>query len=264
MVDRLIQYKLGLFGHPVMHSQSPQIHAEFAKQFGLNIEYQLIDATEDTLSTKFKEWIKTAHGCNITVPHKNSVKPLVDKLTERAEHAGAVNTVYWRDEQLIGDNTDGDGLILDLKNKNVTLKDAQVLILGAGGAVQGIIPSLLSEAVSDIHILNRDTSKAANLATLFDRCKVATETNQFSYDLIIHATSMGHLKLCPELNQHWFKEGTVAYDLSYGIAAEPFLAAAKAGGVESAYDGIGMLFGQAALAFELWFGKTPRINIPKP
>ena len=253
-------FHLGLFGHPVKHSQSPVIHAEFAQQFGIELDYQLIDATAAELPQKFREWIKTAHGCNITVPHKNNIMPLLDHCTQRAQLSQAVNTVYWQDGTLWGDNTDGGGLVLDLQNKHIPLAGAQVLIIGAGGATQGIIPSLLNQGVEAIEIMNRDLRKAEKLALQFPRCDVFTTNGTGDYDLIIHATSMGHQGLAPELIAAWFHDETIAYDLSYGAAAEPFLTAAKACGAEKTYDGLGMLYGQAALAFEIWFGHRPKIK----
>lgn len=252
-------YQLGLFGHPVKHSQSPLIHAEYAKQFGIKLDYQLLDVTTTELPDKFKQWINTAHGCNVTVPHKNNIIPLLDHYTERARLAQAVNTVFWQDNELWGDNTDGDGLVLDLESKNITLKDALVLLIGAGGAAQGIIPSLLNQNIQGIELKNRNREKANKMAAQFnsDQVCVAGLKMPCPYDLIIHATSMGHQGLCPELKNDWFHNKTVAYDLSYGEVAEPFLSAVRAHGVKQAYDGIGMLHRQAALAFQLWFDKYP-------
>lgn len=253
---------MGLLGHPVKHSQSPVIHAKFAQQFGIELDYQLIDATAAELPQKFGEWIKTAHGCNVTVPHKNHIMSLLDHQTEKAHLTQAVNTVYWQDGELWGDNTDGGGLLLDLQNKLIPLVGAEILIIGAGGATQGIIPSLLSQGVNSIQIINRDFTKAEKLANQFHRCHALKTNGTDAYDLIIHATSMGHQGLAPELIEQWFHDKTIAYDLSYGSAAEPFLTAAKACGADKTYDGLGMLYGQAALAFEIWFGKRPEIKLP--
>ncbi len=262
MVEPIKKYQLGLFGHPVKHSQSPKIHQGFADQFGIYLDYQLIDANPDELPAKFKDWIKTAHGCNITVPHKTSIMPLLDHYTEKAHLCQAVNTVFWRDGELWGDNTDGDGLILDLQTKGVDLQGLTVLIIGAGGATQGIIPSLLDQRVMEIAIKNRNTEKASWLADQFKKCHVAGLKTSYDFDLIIHATSMGHHGLSPELKEHWFCDETIAYDLSYGDAAKPFLEAARACGAKQTYDGLGMLYGQAALAFERWFGQRPEVVLP--
>lgn len=261
MAEPIKKYKLGLLGHPVAHSQSPRIHAEFAQQFGIQLDYELIDVSVDELQQKFKDWIRNAYGCNITVPHKQNIIPFLDHCTERARLAQAVNTVFWRNGELWGDNTDGDGLILDLENKGVVLSDAQILIIGAGGATQGIIPSLLAQGVAHIDIKNRDNEKAKNLEKQYERCAAIGTKNLTAknYNLIIHATSMGHHGLSPELQHDWIDSKTVVYDLSYGQAAEPFLKAAKALGAKQAFDGLGMLIGQAALAFEIWFERRPEI-----
>ncbi len=263
MVEPVKKHQLALFGHPVAHSQSPKIHTDFAKQFGIQLTYQLIDATDTELPYKFSEWIKHAHGCNVTVPHKKNIMPLLDHYTEKAHLAQAVNTVFWQKGELWGDNTDGDGLILDLKNKEVDLSEKNILIIGAGGATQGIIPSLLQQEITSIDIHNRSRKKANALAAQFstERVSVAGLKMPYAYDLIIHATSMGHQGLAPDMNPHNFHEETIAYDLSYGSAAEPFLNICKSMGVKLAYDGLGMLYGQAALAFEIWFGKKPTIKL---
>ncbi len=262
MVEPIRKYQLGLFGHPVAHSQSPKIHTEFAQQFGIQLDYQLIDATAAELPPKFNHWIKTAHGCNITVPHKQNIMPLLDHYTERAHLTQAVNTVYWKKGELWGDNTDGDGLVLDLQKKGVKLEGKHVLVIGAGGAAQGIIPSLITQGVSRISIKNRNFQKAIKLSENFENCYVSDDKENHCYGLIIHATSMGHYGLHPELQTSWFHENTIVYDLSYGKAAKPFLAAAKTLGCNQVYDGLGMLCGQAALAFEIWFGKKPNITLP--
>ncbi len=263
MAESLKKHQLALFGHPVAHSLSPKIHAEFAEQFGLQLTYQLIDATTTELPNKFTAWIQNAHGCNITVPHKKSIMPMLDHYTEKAHLAQAVNTVYWHQGELWGDNTDGDGLVLDLKNKGVELSGKNILIIGAGGAAQGIIPSLIQQDVSHINITNRNRERADLLAVQFNSARISAAGLKmpYEYDLIIHATSMGHMGLAPELNVHNFHEDTITYDLSYGSAAEPFLDASKSMGVKQAYDGLGMLYGQAALAFDIWFGKKPTIKL---
>ncbi len=252
---------MALFGQPVKHSQSPKIHQGFAAQFGLAIDYQLIESSAESLHDKVKGFFaEGGHGANITVPHKQNIMPILDGLTDRAAQAGAVNTLFKRNDQLWGDNTDGDGLVMDLRSKNINLDNAQVLIIGAGGATQGIIPSFLKAGVAEITIQNRSQEKAQQLAALFPRCQ-SEDHLEGAYDLVIHATSMGHHGLCPELQSHWFGDQTIAYDLSYGQAAEPFLEAARSLNARTVHDGLGMLYGQAALAFEIWTGHSPNIDL---
>ncbi|WP_179952236.1 shikimate dehydrogenase [Marinicella rhabdoformis] len=255
-------YQLALFGHPVAHSQSPKIHQGFAAQFDLNIEYHLIDVEKDILWAQVHQFFaQDGKGANITVPHKQHIIPALDAITERAELAGAVNTLFIQNNQLWGDNTDGAGFVLDLKSKGITIKGQSILIIGAGGASKGIIPALLTECPNSIHITNRTQAKAIELANQFDSCSaVNIDTTGPSYDLIIHATSIGHQGLCPHLNSDWFNEHTTAYDLSYGQAAKPFLDTAKTLGAKASHGGLGMLYGQAALAFEIWFNKKAKID----
>lgn len=253
--------KLALFGQPVKHSQSPKIHQGFAAQFGLNIDYQLIETNAKDLHDKVKQFFAAGgQGANVTVPHKQNIIPLLNGLSDRAQQAGAVNTLFKKGDLLWGDNTDGDGLVMDLQNKGIELSESSVLTIGAGGAVQGIIPALLDSGVAQIDIQNRSAEKAAALAEKFNRCSAYTKNIQ-PYDLIIHATSMGHHGLSPALHQNWFAKHTIAYDLSYGSAAAPFLNAANAQGIKAAYDGLGMLYSQAALAFEIWFKNKPTSSV---
>jgi len=264
MVDRLISYQLGLLGHPVGHSQSPQIHAAFARQFGLHINYQLMDVEADQLTSVLQEFMTTAHGCNITLPHKQRVVSLLDQVSERAQQVNAVNTIYWRDGQLCGDNTDGPGLILDLTQvKKWQLKNKRILIIGAGGAVAGIIPSLLTANPAQITISNRSHEKAQQLAQDFNiDCASFADLNQLpSQDLIIHGTSMGHHGHSPTVPENIIHADTFAYDLSYGDAAKPFLSNMQSLGCAFTSDGLGMLYGQAVLAFNIWFKKMPDLKL---
>ena len=255
-------YQLALFGHPVKHSHSPQIHQEFARQFGLDIEYQLIDVTTDELHRRVHQFFdQGGHGANVTVPHKQAVMAVTDQLTERAQQAAAVNTLFKQDGQIWGDNTDGDGLINDLLNKNILTKKKHILIIGAGGAVQGILPSLLKTKPEAIYIHNRTQTKAQKLAATSSRCHAINENeiNQ-PFDLIINGTSLGHQGKSPELKPSWIDHHTTIYDLTYGKAAMNFLQQAINLDAKNAYDGLGMLHHQAALAFYQWFRHMPTLN----
>lgn len=256
-------HRLALFGHPVKHSLSPEIHRGFARQFNLNIQYDLIDVSADRLEHSVRDFFdRGGHGANITVPYKQSVLLLAEQLTNRAHQAGSVNTLYKERDQLWGDNTDGDGLINDFKGKHITTKNKRLLIIGAGGAVQGILPSLLKTQPDAIYIHNRSIEKAQHLANRSKRCHVLTSCVQSTaFDLVIHGTSLGHVGQSPSLKKEWFKNDTTVYDLSYGEAAEPFLNKVRALGVQRRYDGLGMLYHQAALAFYCWFNHRPKITM---
>ena len=256
-------YQLALFGHPVKHSQSPQIHQEFARQFGLDIEYQLIDVTTDELHRRVHQFFdQGGHGANVTVPHKQAVMAVTDQLTERAQQASAVNTLYLKDNQLWGDNTDGDGLVNDFKQKEIQTNNRHLLIMGAGGAVQGILPALLATGPQQIFIQNRTPEKAQRLANQSPQCRIlSSDIDNGAFDVIINGTSMGHHGISPPLKAEWINPQTRIYDLSYGQAARAFLHQAVQMGAEKVYDGIGMLHHQAALAFNQWFDHMPELNI---
>lgn len=253
-------FQLALFGHPVKHSLSPQIQQNFAQQFNLKINYQLIDVRGDQLIQKVHEFFdQGGHGANITVPHKQSIMTVTDHLTERAQQAGAVNTLFKKKQQLWGDNTDGAGLLNDFNDKNISIKNKRILIIGAGGAVQGVLPNMVQSQPKSIHISNRTLKKAEKLAQSSNLCHALSDTPiNTSFDVIINATSLGHQGQSPDLEPEWLSLNTIAYDLSYGAAAQPFLTKCKSMGIQQSYDGIGMLHHQAALAFALWFNHIPK------
>lgn len=255
MAEQIAQ--LALFGQPVKHSLSPTIHQQFAAQFKLRIDYQLIECTAEQLTEKIHLFFDNGGiGANITVPHKQAAGKLASKLTANAQAANAVNTLFKQNHQLHGDNTDGQGLLNDFKQKHISLQAKNILIIGAGGAAQGIIPILLQQQPTMLHIQNRTHHKAQQLAKQHPICQAITGSDHHRYDLIINATSIGHLGQAPSINKQWFKPQTIAYDLSYGNAAQPFIQATKPLTAQS-HDGTGMLICQAALSFQKWFNKMP-------
>jgi len=257
-------YKLALFGHPVKHSLSPQIHKQFAKQFNLNIDYQLIDVEpEDFLQQVVAFFHAGGHGANVTLPHKQQARTIVSKISKLAKLSQAVNTLYLNQQsEICGDNTDGYGFIADLiKRCQFNCKDKNILVLGAGGAAQGIVPTILSQKPANIIIANRSLDNAQKIAK-YQKTQALTfeqlaESKQ-AFDLIIHASSIGHHGKTLEFNQSHIHKNTICYDLSYAKAAVPFLLFARKQGVMKTYDGIGMLIEQAAKSFEIWFGKKPK------
>jgi shikimate dehydrogenase len=254
-----------VIGHPIAHSQSPRIHALFAKQTGESLSYDATDVPPAELARSFKAFF--AHGgkgMNVTVPHKERVKSLVDKLSARARLAGAVNTVAKLSSgELLGDNTDGEGLVTDLvDNLCADLEEARILILGAGGATRGIVPALLRAAPQLITISNRTARTAHELAEHFDKDGTVVgcgydELPIKAYDIVIHATSAGLAGELPEFPDTVIGAYSFCYDLSYAASDTPFVAKAKSLGCETSYDGLGMLVEQAAAAFELWRGVRP-------
>lgn len=256
-------YQLALFGHPVHHSLSPQIHQQFAQQFDLSIVYDLIDVLEVDLEDRVLKFFKDGgYGANVTLPHKQAVMNCIERSSDLARQAGAVNTLYRDDKKVLnGDNTDGIGFINDLSKRcGFDCKDKKILILGAGGATQGIVPAILLNSPRQIVIANRSVEKAEKIAT-HNCCQAISfdELNELdeSFDLIIHSSSLGHQgKTLKFLPKH-FHDETLCYDLSYAKAAEPFLEFCHSIGVQSTYDGLGMLIEQAACSFNLWFGLKP-------
>lgn len=261
MTDKI--YNLALFGCPVQHSMSPLIHQQFAQQFGLKIDYQLIEVeSEDFLQSMIGFFHTGGKGANVTLPHKQQAKNIVTHLSDSARISQAVNTLSQnKNLEICGDNTDGLGFIADLEKRcNIDLKNKKVLILGAGGATQGIVPTIMLQKPDELVIVNRTLAKAKRI-TVYENSK-AIDFEQLSqstqtYDLIVHASSLGHQGKTLKFDQKQIHKETVCYDLSYGKAAIPFLKLASNVGVTKRYDGIGMLIEQAALSFEIWFGLKP-------
>ncbi|AGH82509.1 shikimate 5-dehydrogenase [Psychromonas sp. CNPT3] len=252
-----------VFGNPISHSKSPFIHAQFAQQTSQNMDYQAIEASvddfENTLNTFFKN---SGKGCNITLPFKIRAFEYAHKVTPRAQLAGAVNTLKLTDDGLlIGDNTDGAGLILDLNNHHVDLQNKRILLLGAGGAARGVCGALLEAQPSELVIANRTHRKAQDLATIFhDHGTVnAIKFNDLKgeFDLIINSTSASLKGEVPPISPSLIHPETAIYDMMYSNEATAFNLWAKAHGARLILDGLGMLVGQAAESFALWRGLKP-------
>ena len=252
--------KFAVIGNPIAHSKSPQIHQAFAQQFNINLSYERILAPLNEFAETLSHFQKIGGiGVNITVPFKIEAAQLVHEKTQRATAANAVNTILLG-EQWFGDNTDGEGLLNDLTiNLNLSLSNKDILILGAGGATQGILPALLSANPRSIIIANRTLATAEKLANEKSGCLACTLANipAQSYDLIINATSAGVKDENLALPGHLFKN-SICYDLGYGESAQPFLQLAQRHVAKQAWDGIGMLVEQAAAAFYWWHHKKPK------
>lgn len=252
-------------GYPVSHSRSPVIHRLFALQTDQDLQYELLQVAPSKLETAIKQFQRTGgKGLNITVPHKSEVTRLVDHLSSRANTAGAVNTLVFKDDEIIGDNTDGIGLMRDLLvNLNVNLTGASILILGAGGATRGIVAPLLDAEPKSITIANRTLSKARVLAEHFSamgsvsalRFKEVRPSS--SFDLVINATSAGVKGEVPPYPESAISDRSYCYDLSYGLTPTPFSSWAARKGAAHSVMGWGMLVEQAAESFLLWRGVRP-------
>ena len=257
--------RYGVMGYPVSHSRSPVIHRLFALQTKQELQYELLQVAPEKLEAAVRQFQRTGgKGLNITVPHKSEVAKLCDQLSERARTAGAVNTLSFRDGEISGENTDGIGLLRDLVvNLGFTLEDANILILGAGGATRGIVGPLLEMQPASLRIANRTIDKAEALADHFSRsgnvsaCRFNVVPVTEKYDLIINATSAGFKGEMPPYPAAAVSKDTLCYDLSYGLKPTPFSEWALEQGAERSVMGWGMLVEQAAESFKIWRGVRP-------
>jgi shikimate dehydrogenase len=256
----------GVAGHPVAHSWSPFIHGMFARATAQSLVYRLFDILPDDFRREtLRLFTSGVRGLNVTLPHKQAAAELVNELTPRAARAQAVNTIaFFEDTTLLGDNTDGAGLTIDLEqNLGLALADKRVLILGAGGAVRGVLGPLLERELREIVIANRTVSRARKLAAEFadlgtiNGCGFADLRGQ-PYDLIINATSASLQGQMPALPDGLVSETTVCYDMAYGRGPTPFTAWADSLHAAYATKGWGMLVEQAAESFLLWRGIRPQ------
>lgn len=257
-----------VIGHPIEHSKSPRIHAAFAKATSQRMHYAALLAPRDGLAKTWAELrANGGRGANITVPFKTEAIALCDQLSERAQLAGAVNTlIITADGQVRGDNTDGVGLVTDIRtNAGWHLAGQRVLLLGAGGAASGVVGPLLDAGISHLCIANRTLAKADRLAAIFaghgSMSTVSTSAleapnDSVSYDLIINATSASLQGQAIAIDASWYRESSAVYDMMYGFDTA-FLVWARAQHIARRRDGLGMLVEQAAEAFYLWRGVRP-------
>ena len=264
-------HRYTVFGNPIAQSMSPQIHALFAEQTHREIEYTRTLAEHATFSESVREFVQSgANGFNITAPFKQDVLPLCNQLDAAATRANAVNTVKVNtDGSLSGFNTDGSGLLTDLRdNHNVELRAATILIAGAGGATRGILLPLLEQQPAQLVVANRTLAKAEQLAVDFADCGeiIACEFGQVpdrEFDLVINATSLSLQNQKPALPQGCIGKHTVAYDLSYGKETA-FMQWSRSAGAGTTLDGFGMLLEQAADAFFIWEEVRPKTRLIAP
>lgn len=255
--------ELAVLGNPIAHSRSPDIHHLFAKQFNLAINYQKREVPLDAFAQVVRELqAKNLKGCNVTVPFKADAYRICDVVTAEAEALGVVNTLIFRDQQVLGDNTDGRGLILDLvEHLGVVLAGSRVLLLGIGGAARGVVPALLACEPECLHIWNRTEAVAQAYAADMGGVVSARRPSELlaGYDLVINATAAGLRGAVPELPPQIIDHHTFCYDLSYSPRLTPFLTWAETCGATLLADGLGMLVAQAAFSFEVWFDVFPRV-----
>jgi shikimate dehydrogenase len=257
--------KYAVIGNPVAHSQSPPIHEAFARATGQRLTYERLLAPLDGFRSEVESFARSGgRGLNVTVPFKLEAFALADAHSPRARLAGAVNTLKREGDGWYGDNTDGPGIVRDLRhNLGVTLLSRNVLVLGAGGASRGIIGSLLAERPRSLTISNRTFAKASSVAQLFAgqgpvSAAPVEELARRSFDVVINATSAGLAdKSTPPWPAAIMASGAFAYDMIYADAPTAFRTWAEANGAARTADGLGMLIEQAAESFFIWRGVRP-------
>ena len=255
-----------VFGNPIAHSKSPAIHAAFAQQTGEAIVYERRLAPLDGFALAARGFAaEGGRGANVTVPFKLDACALATELTPRAKAAGAVNTLRFDGDVILGDNTDGAGLVADIvRNAGVAVAGKRVLLLGAGGAARGVVLPLLQEQPAEIFIANRTVATAARLVEQFQDAVPAGcalraggfEQPDGVFDLVINATSASLAGDLPPVPPAVFAANTLALDMMYGAAPTVFMDFAAGNGAQ-VRDGLGMLVEQAAEAFFVWRGVRP-------
>ena len=266
--------KLAVIGKPIGHSKSPEIHQHFANQFDAKIEFRKDEVTPETLKTWLTDFFKDGgKGVSITLPLKEEALNYADEISDRARLASACNVIYAKDERLFADCTDGFGFTIDLEeNLKVPLEDKKILILGAGGAARGIIPSIIEKKPAKLKVANRTESKALLLREDLEAKVNLKEKNTIfeagdlsddfllddSYDLVINSTSIStQAGESIGLPKALFEGTKLAYDLFYSAKKTAFMQDALAAGAEKVSDGWGMLVEQGAESFRLWTNLIP-------
>lgn len=252
-----------VFGNPISHSRSPFIHQSYAKLTNQALQYSAIEAPlEGFVESTANFFAHGGKGANVTAPFKEQAFAICLQVSERAKKACAVNTlIKTANGEIHGDNTDGQGLVADLLNNAVTLANATILLVGAGGASRGVILPLLAQKPQQLVIANRTLAKAELLVSEFNHPSFAASSfedlSQQRFDVIINATSAGLTGQLPAIPTSCLSANTVCYDMVYSSQTTVFNAWAKQQGVAKTIDGLGMLVEQAAESFRLWRGVTP-------
>lgn len=263
MLQSQMSYRLCVIGNPVQHSKSPWVHNQFAQQLGISIDYTKIEPPIDGFKQCFKNFIQSGgNGANVTAPFKQDAFAIADSVSPRALIANSVNTLkIMPDSTVWGDNTDGIGLMNDIQNNiKYNLMGKVIVILGAGGAVRGILNSILDASPQKLLIINRTKEKAINLAAQFNVNTIVSGGDMHSLDnlhadVIIDGTSFGSNICLPE--SFSLAVDGLCYDLKYSSEVTNFMKWGYRHNILHVYDGLGMLIEQAAESFYLWTGYYP-------
>ncbi|MFT0544779.1 shikimate dehydrogenase [Allopusillimonas ginsengisoli] len=267
-----VPHRYAVIGNPVEHSRSPFIHGAFAQQTGKTLVYDRLLAPIDGFAQAVNDFFaQGGGGLNVTVPFKEQACKLAQQhLSSRAQLAGAVNTLWMEHGQLHGCNTDGVGLLDDLRDLGFPPRDRNVLLIGAGGAARGVIFPLLEAGCAQLRVINRSPDRAHQL-----RDHVLSHARQFRnilhagsldeaggpWDIVINATSSSLGDKPPALPPGIYASGALAYDMMYGAQPTPFMRQAASEGAAQTADGLGMLVAQAAASFLIWHGVMPDVQV---
>jgi len=257
--------RYAVFGNPIMHSKSPLIHTAFARQTSEALKYDAILVAEDDFSEAVGNFLGgVGKGLNVTIPFKEEAWALAQQHSARAKLAGAVNTLYRNAQgELCGDNTDGVGLVTDITvNHGGEIRGKTLLILGAGGAVRGVLEPILAQQPARLVIANRTLARAENLVELFAdygdiEASGFADLEGQKFDLVINGTAASLQGEVPPLPDGLLNSGAWCYDMMYGAEPTAFNVWALDHGAEKALDGLGMLVEQAAESFSIWRGSRP-------
>ena len=257
-----------VMGNPISHSKSPSIHTLFAEQTQQSILYTAIHVDIEGFKQAVGNFAATGgKGLNITVPFKQEAWALVTERSERAERAGAVNTIKIEDDKLFGDNTDGVGLVNDLTiNHSIELKNKKILLMGAGGAARGVLVPLLKQNPSFLFVANRTPDRAKDLASGFSDLG-SIEGGGYEhipdekFDVVINATAASLQGDLPPLPDTLLNDNASCYDMMYAAKPTPFMLWATEHNATKVLDGLGMLVEQAAESFNIWRGVKPETKL---
>lgn len=263
----LMTDRYAVIGNPIAQSKSPIIHAAFARQFGHAIRYDRILGEPDAFAETVRAFMaKEGKGMNVTAPFKLDACRFADRLTDRAQAAQAVNTLVFGLDGVLGDNTDGIGLVTDIQDRlGYRLAGRRMLIIGAGGATRGILLPIVQAEPANILLVNRTAERAHDLAALFQhagvlRAGALEDVAGATFDVVIHATSAGlHGQGAPAVDFR-LSTDSLAYDLAYAAEPTAFMTQAADRGASLLSDGLGMLVGQAAESYRIWRGVMPDVQ----
>ena len=259
--------RYAVIGNPIAQSKSPFIHAAFARQLGHDLSYEAILAAEDTFEATVRAFAAAGgRGMNVTAPFKLRALALSDRLSDRARAAQAVNTLSFHPDGIEGDNTDGIGLVQDIRDRLGTrLAGRRIMLVGAGGAARGVLLPLLEARPAQLLVVNRSVDKAeALVAPWAGRHPVSAGGLRAGaggrFDVVINATSTGLGEQALDLGEGLYASGALAYEMVYGAGDTAFMAEARRQGASRVADGLGMLVGQAAESFRIWRGAMPAVQ----